>query len=96
VTDGKEIIGMASYKYKRFLITAKAIVFPKDNYENSSTFAEGKFTFILQPKTNMNLSAGCVLKDVHKEAKTIKTNPNKTQWIYISFATSLFNSYYDF
>jgi len=96
LADGKEIIGLAAYKYKRFLITAKAIVFPKDNYENSSTFAEGKFSFILQPKTNMNVSAGCVLKDVHKKSNTLAGNPNRTQWIYLSFATSLFNSYYDF
>lgn len=95
-SDGKEIIGMASYKYKRFLITAKAIVFAKEDYEKSSTFAEGKFSFILQPKTNMNVSAGCVLKDLHKKIDTVKDNPNRTQWIYLSFATSLFNSYYDF
>jgi hypothetical protein len=95
-SDGKEIIGMAAYKYKRFLITAKAIVFPKEDSERSGTFAEGKFSFILQPKTNMNISAGCVLKDVHKKDNTLKGNPNRTQWIYLSFATSLFNSYYDF
>lgn len=95
-SDGKEIIGLAAYKYKRFLVTAKAIVFPKKNFEASSTFAEGKFIFILQPKTNMNLALGCVIKDIHKKDNTIAGNPNRTQWIYLSFATSLFNSYYDF
>jgi len=92
--NGNELIGMAAYKYKRFMISTKAIYSPSTSFENSGTFAEGKLAFILQPKTNMNVSLTCVLKDIHK--KNPNSNYTKTQWIYFSFVTSLFNTYFDF
>lgn len=100
--SGQEAIAMAAYKYKRFMFTVKANYFPDITLEKSTTFSDGKISFVLQPKTNMNIALGCVLRNVQNKNNSLLNNQisynnaSYTQWIYLSFTTSLYNIYFDF
>lgn len=99
--NGQELIAIAAYKYKRFMLTTKASYKPEITLEKSTLHGEGKLSFILQPKTNMNISLGYVYRNIQNNnsgmlATPVNNNLAPTQWIYFSFVTSLFNTYYDF
>ena len=52
---------------------------------------DAKIGYIINPVTNMSLSAGILMRDYQYASISSKTN-----WFYVAFRTSLSNIYYDF
>ena len=88
---GNELVSIIAWRYKRMLFSIKNNYFESAGTDN--LLSEGKLSFILQPKTNMNFSVGFISRDIHKSQSQI--NSNKSTWLFISFATSLYNRYFD-
>ena len=91
--NGNEIICFIAYRYKRLLFSLKNNLLPDYSFQQSILLNEGKMSFILQPKTNMNVSVGVISRNIHHDATQL--NSDKSKWLFISFATSLFNRYFD-
>lgn len=90
---GNEFVCFLIYRYKRLMISLKNNCFPDYSFQQSVLLNEGKITYVLQPKTNMNISLGMISRNFHHDASQI--NSDKSKWLFISFATSLFNRYFD-
>jgi hypothetical protein len=75
------------------LFSLKNNLLPDYSFQQSILLNEGKMSFILQPKTNMNVSVGVISRNIHHDATQL--NSDKSKWLFISFATSLFNRYFD-
>ena len=91
--SGNEFVSIFAWRHKRFLVSLKNNYFSEPAFSQGILLNEGKISFMLQPKTNMNLSAGIVSRNTHQtQAKLIS---NESNWLFISFATSLFNCYFD-
>jgi hypothetical protein len=88
-----EFVCLLAYRYKRWMVSLKNNCFPDYSFQQSVLLNEGKISFILQPKTNMNFSVGFVTRNIHHDASQI--NSDKSKWLFVSFATSLFNRYFD-
>lgn len=94
---GKEIVGIADYKYHRFSFNAR-YNYQYYTYLNygfySNQFVNLKFGYTVNPAYNANISIGLLYRTQDYFGFTVPNN--KTAYVYLSFKTSLFNSYYDF
>jgi len=90
---GNELVSIIAWRYKRMLLSIKNNYFENASLTNNTLLSEGKLSFILQPKTNMNLSVGFISRNFHQPQSQI--NSNQSTWLFISFATSLYNRYFD-
>ncbi len=91
-----EMIGLASYTFKKFFIQLK------ENYsfgDSPSTqnlhYFDAKFGYMINPCYKANIAIGTTLRSYEDKTLTSTTN-QQMQLIYISFKTSLYNVYYDF
>lgn len=94
---GKEVVGILDYKYHRFSFNAKYNYqyYTYLNYGLSSVQQVNlKFGYTVNPAYNANLSIGLLYRV--QDYFGFNVLNNKTAYVYLSFKTSLFNSYYDF
>lgn len=90
-----EVVGLASYTFKRFFIQLKGNYSFGDNRANQNlSYFDAKFGYTINPSYKANIAIGSSLRNY--ENKLISTTTQQMQFIYISFKTSLYNVYYDF
>ena len=89
-----EMIGVASYTFKKFFIQVK------ENYsfgDNSSLqklyYFDAKIGYTINPCYQANISVGTTMRTYENKLIHIE---NDMRLFYISFKTSLYNVYYDF
>jgi hypothetical protein len=92
-----EFVGIASYSYKRFFIQLK------ENYSfgiNANTqnlnFFDAKFGYMINPAYKANIAVGSTFRSYENKLLPVTLQQQQMQLIYISFKTSLYNTYYDF
>ena len=94
---GKELIGVIDYKYHRFTFNGRY------NYQYftyskvglySNQYVNLKLGYTVNPAYNTNISIGLTYR--MQDNFVFSASNNKTAYVYLSFKTSLFNSYYDF
>jgi hypothetical protein len=88
-----EAVCLIAYRYKRLMLSLKNNYFRYYTFKESTLLNEGKLSYLLQPKTNMNISLSVVTRNLHHNSTQI--NSDQSKWLFISFATSLFNRYFD-
>jgi len=104
----EEIIGTVNYRWRRFYTQIKyhnqrhdlleggnvLTSNPDDEYQpllaRNSMF-DIQAGWLMNPKTNANVSIGWIHRDFD-----ISALEQNTDWVYLTFRTSLFNKYYDF
>ncbi len=90
-----EIIGLASYSYKKFFIQLKEnYSFGQNNATQNLSYFDAKFGYMINPSYKANIAIGSTFRTY--ENKLLSANTQQMQLFYISFKTSLYNIYYDF
>ena len=90
-----EMIGLASYTYKKFFIQLKEnYSFGQNNATQNLSFFDAKFGYMINPSYKANIAIGSTFRTY--ENKLLSANTQQMQLFYISFKTSLYNIYYDF
>ena len=59
---------------------------------STTALLDGKIGYLFNPKTNFNISAGCLIR---KQNIDSGTDPRDTKYFYIALKTSLYNTYWD-
>ena len=59
--------------------------------ETTTLFTDLKVTYLINPKTNMNVELGVINRNLTNDLQE-----QNTMWIYFGFRTALYNYYYDF
>lgn len=94
---GKELVVLSDYKIKRFFINAKY------NYQfytlngfslNNNQLINLKLGYTVNPAYNANISLGLIYRN--QDFYGFNGSNNKTAYVYLSFKTSLNNTYFDF
>ncbi len=94
---GKELVLITDYKYHRVFFNARY------NYQyytaNGSDLAANqiasfKLGYTINPSYNANISVGLTYR--LQDYFLTKASDNKTAYLYLSFKTSLYNTYFDF
>jgi hypothetical protein len=90
-----ELIGLASYTFKKFFIQLKQNYSFKDNGSSIQKlyYFDAKVGYTINPRYQANIAIGANMRTY--ENKLINTT-NDMRLFYISFKTSLYNVYYDF
>ena len=85
-----EMIAIASYRYKRFILYGKLNFAQVDNAIHKSTIqtTEGNIGYVMNPVTNLMVNAGVRMRQ--------QENAPSTQWVYFGIKTNLRNLYYDY
>lgn len=104
----EEILGIVSFRHKRFYVNAKTHWQWHDQYEAGNPFLAPteEITEEFISRTNIiDLQTGILMNPVtnvnisvgwmHRDQK-LSLLSAKTDWIYVAFRSSLFNKYYDF
>ena len=92
---GNEIVGLASYTYKKFFIQLKEnYSFGQNNTTQNLSYFDAKFGYMINPSYKANIAIGSTFRSY--ENKALYANAQQMQLFYISFKTSLYNIYYDF
>jgi hypothetical protein len=100
--NGKEVVLIAAYKYKRLVVNGKINLFQTDNNSAKQNLVYGDFkiAYLINPATNMNLSAGINYRNFKQTSLGLTGTPStatlQNQIFYISLKTSLYNTYWDF
>jgi hypothetical protein len=90
-----EMIGLASYTYKKFFIQLKEnYSFGQNTTTQNLSYFDAKFGYMINPSYKANIAIGSTFRTY--ENKSLNTNTQQMQLFYISFKTSLYNIYYDF
>ncbi len=97
---GNEAVFIVSWQHKRFFINGKSNYFVSDNqqtYKRSVLFNDGRFGYLIHPKTNMNIAMGINWRTevINNRIYNIDEK-NNTRFFYLSLKTSLYNVYWDF
>lgn len=95
--NGRELTGILDYKFQRICFNARysyqsVTVFNKEFYLNQ--YVNLKLGYTINPAYNANISIGLLYRN--QDYLLPGLPDNKTAYVYLSFKTSLFNSYYDF
>lgn len=94
---GKEIVGVLDYKYHRFSFNAR-YNYQYYTYLNygfySNQHVNLKFGYTVNPAYNANISIGLLYRAQDYFGFVVPNN--KTAYVYLSFKTNIFNTYYDF
>jgi hypothetical protein len=94
-TFSNEMIGLASYTYKRFFLQLKENYSFGQNYTGQNlSYFDTKFGYMINPSYKANIAIGSTFRTY--ENKSLSANAQQMQLFYISFKTSLYNIYYDF
>ena len=94
---GKELVGIIDYKYHRFSFNARYNYqyFTYLNYGFYSTqYMNLKVGYTINTAYNANISLGFLYRE--QDYFGFNVSNNKTAYLYLTFKTSLFNTYYDF
>lgn len=95
--NGQEFILIGDYKKKRFFINAKynyqTITLSKGSYSYNN-IVNAKVGYVINPAYNLNISLGMLYRT--QNFSIFNALNNETNYIYLSFKTSLYNLYYDF
>lgn len=85
-----EMIAIASYRYKRFVLFSKLNYAQIDNKIHVTTIQtmEGDLAYVMNPVTNLMVNLGVRVRE--------QENGPSTQWMYFGFKTNLRNLYYDY
>ena len=90
-----EMIGLASYTFKKFFIQVKEnYSFGKNRSIQNLHYFDAKVGYTINPCYQANIAIGTTMRTY--EDKLISTTIQQMQLFYISFKTSLYNVYYDF
>jgi hypothetical protein len=92
-----EFIGIASYTFKRFFVQLK------ENYSfgtNASiqnlSYFDTKVGYMINPRYKANIAIGSTYRVYENKLLPVSLQQQQMQLFYISFKTSLYNTYYDF
>jgi hypothetical protein len=94
---GKEFVGILDYKYHRITFNARYNYqyYTYLNYGFSDVqYVNLKLGYTVNPAYNANISIGLTYR--LQDYFGFSVSNNKTAYVYLSFKTTLFNSYYDF
>lgn len=101
--NGNELVGIAAYRFKRIMFSGKGnFLFYSFNSATAIqrkyiTSLDTKLSVIVNPKTNMNISIGALSRNFNTlSLKQLFKKGAYDQMIYVSFKTSLYNTYFDF
>ncbi len=101
--NGNEMIGIMAYRFKRIMFSGKgnflfySYTLGKDLQRKYITSIDTKLSVIVNPKTNMNISIGAMSRNYNTlSLKQIFKKGMYDQMFYVSFKTSLYNTYFDF
>lgn len=85
-----EMVAIASYRYKRFVLYGKLNYAQVDNAIHKTTIqtTEGNLAYVMNPVTNLMVNAGLRIRQ--------QENAPTTQWVYFGIKTNLRNLYYDY
>ena len=90
-----EMIGLASYMYKKLFIQLKENYSFGNNISNQNlSYFDAKFGYMINPSYKANIALGTTFRTY--ENKSLSPDIQQMQLFYISFKTSLYNIYYDF
>ena len=90
-----EMVGLASYTYKRFFLQLKENYSFGQNYTSQNlSYFDAKLGYMINPSYKANITIGSTFRNY--ENKLLYANAQQMQLFYISFKTSLYNIYYDF
>jgi hypothetical protein len=94
---GKEFVGVLDYKYHRVTFNAR-YNYQYYTYLNNGFYSNQivnlKLGYTVNPAYNASISIGLTYRLQDYFGFTVSNN--KTAYVYLSFKTNLFNSYYDF
>ena len=103
----EEVVGIVNYRHKRWFVQGKVnyqvfddspggsvLTDPEEEYtemisQNWITDFQGGF--MVNARSNLNISIGWLKRDW-----SLSHLSHETDWVYLSFRSSLFNQYYDF
>lgn len=94
---GQEFIAIADYKIKRVFFNFKYNYqyFTVNSYSlYTNNIFNVKVGYTINPAYNANVSLGLTYRD--QDYFGFNISSNKTAYLYLSFKTSLYNTYYDF
>lgn len=94
---GQELLFIADYKVKRVFFNAKYNYqyFTTNGYAlNTTNIINLKLGYTINPSYNANISLGITYRA--QDYFGFNISNNKTAYLYLSFKTSLYNTYYDF
>lgn len=94
---GKEFVALADYKYHRFSFNARYNYqyFTYNNYGlYTNQYINLKLGYTVNPAYNANISIGFLYRT--QDYFGFNASNNKTAYLYLSFKTSLYNTYFDF
>lgn len=94
---GQELIVIADYKIKRVSFNAKYNYqyYTHNSYAlNANNIINLRVGYTINPAYNANISLGLAYRD--QDYFGFNISNNKTAYLYLSFKTSLYNTYYDF
>ena len=95
--NGKELTGILDYKFKRICFNARysyqSVTFLNKEFYNNQ-YVNLRLGYTINPAYNANISIGLLYR--MQDYFAAGAPDNKTAYVYLSFKTSLFNSYYDF
>jgi len=92
-----EAVGIASYSFKRFFIQLKEnYSFGVNNSIQNLSYFDAKFGYMINPAYKANIAIGTTYRTYENKLLPVNLQQQQMQLIYISFKTSLYNTYYDF
>jgi hypothetical protein len=95
--DGEELVLIGDYKYKRFFTNlrhhyqVRRTNHLNDYILNLTSFRTG---YVINPSYGLNLAVGVIFRN--QNFYNFSALSNKTNYIYLSLRTSIYNLYYDF
>ncbi len=90
-----EMIGLASYTFKKFFIQLKEnYSFGNNRVNQNLNYLDAKIGYMINPAYKANIAIGSTFRTYQNTY--VNANTQQMQLFYISFKTSLYNIYYDF
>jgi hypothetical protein len=92
-----EVVGMASYTFKRFFVQLKEnYSFGTNRAIQNLSYFDAKLGYMINPAYKANIAIGSTFRTYENKLLTVSLQQQQMQLFYISFKTSLYNTYYDF
>jgi len=92
-----EFVGLASYTFKRFFLQLKEnYSFGTNQTIQNLSYFDAKFGYMINPAYKANIAIGSTFRTYENKLLTANLQQQQMQLFYISFKTSLYNTYYDF
>lgn len=94
---GEEIVAVADYKKNRFFIHgrfSKQVKKSGVTSDHAVDYLNLRLGYVINPAYNLNIALGVIYRN--QNFYKFKALNNETNYIFLSFRTSLYNLYYDF